>query len=393
MPRFPKPFFRPSRKLWYIQVAGKQINLGPDRDRAFEQYHAIMAGRSAPRLPAIRENSVLVVQVLDAFLEHCQIQNSPATYQWYRDRLQQFAPTIPRSLRVSELRPFHVQQWVDAHPRWSNGTRRIAIRSVKRAMRWAEEQGLIDKSPIANMRKPPGGRRELVISDEEFRHILEKSRNHEFRDLLIVTWETGCRPQESLRVEARHVDLGNQRWIFPESEAKTGLRVVYLTQRALGITQRLVDCHPRGKLFRNSNGRPWTTEAVNCAFRAVRQRMGKEQMRQCAMKLDAREVRELVCTLRREKVETGCKHAKTEGELLSEARRKLWQKKACVLIPKYSLYALRHSWATHALQRGVDPLTVAILLGHKDPSMLAKVYQHLSLNPAHLRSQLEKAVG
>jgi integrase len=60
------------------------------------------------------------------------------------------------------------------------------------------------------MRKPAGGRRELVVSPEEFRTIMEKSRNREFRNLLIVTWETGCRPQESLRVEARHVDLVNK---------------------------------------------------------------------------------------------------------------------------------------------------------------------------------------
>jgi integrase len=75
---------------------------------------------------------------------------------------------------------------------------------------------------------------------------------------------------------------------------------------------------------------------------------------------------------------------KNDAELRCEAKEKLTNKRACELAPKYSLYGLRHSWATHALERGVDPLTVAILMGHKDPSMLAKVYQHLSLNPEHL---------
>jgi hypothetical protein len=35
MPRYPKPFFRKSRQLWYVQLAGRQVNLGPDRDAAF----------------------------------------------------------------------------------------------------------------------------------------------------------------------------------------------------------------------------------------------------------------------------------------------------------------------------------------------------------------------
>ena len=109
MPRFPRLFFRPSRKLSYVQVGGKQINRGPNRDQAFEQYHALMAAHRESSTCSTRAAAMFVVEILDAFLEHCQIQNSPATYQWYRDRLQEFAPTIPRSLTVSGLRPFHVQ--------------------------------------------------------------------------------------------------------------------------------------------------------------------------------------------------------------------------------------------------------------------------------------------
>ena len=32
MPHFPKPFYRKPRRRWYIEINGKQINLGPDRD-------------------------------------------------------------------------------------------------------------------------------------------------------------------------------------------------------------------------------------------------------------------------------------------------------------------------------------------------------------------------
>ena len=85
--------------------------------------------------------------------------------------------------------------------------------------------------------------------------------------------------------------------------------------------------------------------------------------------------------------------AKTDAELRHEAKRKLTYQVAQEYAPKYSLYALRHSWATNALQRGVDALTVAILMGHKDPSQLAKVYQHLSHNPKHLLEQAKKAAS
>ncbi len=71
----------------------------------------------------------------------------------------------------------------------------------------------------------------------------------------------------------------------------------------------------------------------------------------------------------------------------------LTSKRASQLAPKYSLYVLRHSWATNALKKGVDALTVAILMGHEDPSTLAKVYQHLSLNPEHLLEQARRAAS
>ena len=76
-----------------------------------------------------------------------------------------------------------------------------------------------------------------------------------------------------------------------------------------------------------------------------------------------------------------------------EARRKLRLRQAERLAQKYSLYTIRHSWATHALERGVDALTVAVLMGHRDPSTLAKVYQHLSHNPEYLLDQARKAAG
>lgn len=43
MPHFPKPFFRKSRSLWYVELDGKQVNLGPDREAAFKRYHQFMA--------------------------------------------------------------------------------------------------------------------------------------------------------------------------------------------------------------------------------------------------------------------------------------------------------------------------------------------------------------
>src|SRR5271170_2553776 len=46
MAHFPKPFFRPARALWYVQIDGKQINLGSDKAAAFKAYHGLMQQRA-----------------------------------------------------------------------------------------------------------------------------------------------------------------------------------------------------------------------------------------------------------------------------------------------------------------------------------------------------------
>jgi hypothetical protein len=208
MPHFPKPFFRSSRNAWFVQIGSRQIKLDADKDQAFARYHQLMV---APRqLPVVPTKAELVVVIVDAFLDWVQKHLASDTFRWYRDRLQSFCGRIPATLTVNDLKPFHVQQWVDSQSHLAAGSRRNLIASVKRAMRWAEELGYIDRSPIAHMKKPRCGRKEQIVSAVEFQALLDHTADEQFKDLLVVSWESGCRPQESLRIEARHVDVAGK---------------------------------------------------------------------------------------------------------------------------------------------------------------------------------------
>lgn len=388
MARPPKPWFWKRRKAWFVTIDGTRHFLAHDKAAALTRFHELMA---EPQKRVVRSDSLAVV--IDLFLDWCQKHRAADTYEWYRFRLERFVQTYP-DLRTHELRPFHVQQWLDGMMHLASGSRRNYCRAIKRAMRWAKRQGYIDRNAIADMEQPKAGKREIVLSQAEFDELLAHVPCQEFRDLLIVTWETGCRPQESLRVEARHVELKTSRWVFPDSEGKCGIgRVVYLNDRAEAITRRLLLRHPDGKLFRNSRGRPWTTDAVNCGFERLQQKMGLAAMKERGEARSDKEIRQFAKKLSPTRTVRGKLVEKSERELFLEARRKLRLRRAEQLAPKYSLYVLRHSWATHALERGVDALTVAVLMGHRDPSTLARVYQHLSHNPQYLLEQARRAAG
>jgi integrase len=385
MPHFPKPFFKRGRGLWYVEVDRRQHNLGPDREQAFSRYHELM--RSRPREP----DPSLVLGVLDAFLEWVRQNAAGRTYEWYRRHCREFARAVPPLLSVAELKPFHVTQVLNARDGWSSTTRHGFCRAVQRAFRWAEQQGLIDRSPLAHLKKPKARRREVLITQAEFDRILASYRDEEFRNLLVAAWETGARPQELVRVEARHVDLALCRWVFPidESKGETSPRVVYLNETVLEISRRLMRRYPNGPLFRNSDGKPWNRFSLNCAFSRLQVRVGLREMKEKG--LGVPEVGRFRASAYRDTAERT--RARQEHDLRLYERRKELQKIARRHGTKYCLYHFRHSWGTRALQRGVDPLTVAILMGHADPSMLAKVYQHLAHDPDFLRGAAMRVTG
>lgn len=388
MKKFPKPWFRPSRNTWYVTLNGHQINLGQDKTTAFERYKQLLA-----QPQPVRASTQSLAVLIDAFLDWTQTHRAPDTYEWYRYRLQRFIDQHP-DLRTDELRPFHVQQWVDSYD-ISQTSRRNYVRSIKRCMAWAVAQGYLTQSPLQHLEVPSSEAKDVLITVDEYRQLLSFIPDGPFRDLVVVTWETGCRPQESLRVEVRHVDMPHQRWVFPrtESKGKKAPRIVYLTDAAMTITERLVGQASSGRLFRNASGTPWTTDAVNCAFDRLRLRMGQAEMRRRHEQLDDEAIRAHTTKLKATRTVKGRLVKKTDADLRLEAKRKLLAARAKELVPRYSLYALRHSWATRALKSGTDALTVAILMGHSDPSTLAKVYQHLSHDPVHLLEKAKAAAG
>lgn len=392
MPHFPKPFYRNPRRRWYVQIGGKQINLGPDREKAFQRYHELMAS-SNTALPQTSSCPQHVAHLCDRFLEWVQTHRADPTYEGYRYRLQRFVDRYP-SLTVDELRPFHVQEWADTFD-ISRSTKRNYMRSVKTCLRWCCKQGHIERSPIEHMDIPMADRKEVYISPAEFTQLLEHVSDSNLRDLLVTTYDVGCRPQESLRLERRHVEIENQRWVFPKSEAKgkKAPRVVYLSDRSMEITRRLMLRHPTGKLFRNSRGKPWSPDAVNSAFDRVRISMCKSRMEEQGKTVSKEEIDRVAATLNPLGRVNGTIVKRNVWKMRAQAKQKILAQKAKEAIPRYSLYALRHSWATNALKQGLDSLTVAILMGHQDPSMLAKVYQHLSHNPEHLLGQARRAAS
>jgi integrase len=345
----------------------------------------------------ISGDRVTVPEVLEAFLDWLAARvgdgtNRQRTHDWYEVYIQDFARYVHANewriadMAVEELEPRHVHAWADSHPGWTTG-KNGAIRAIQRAFNWAAKnarsllRGTNGVSPIAGTEKPQPGRRELLISEEEYRETIAHVRDPQFRDLLELAWETGARPQELFSVTGAMADIDADTWTFPVklSKGKRKQRVVYLSKRAAEITLRLKVAHPEGPLLLNTDGKSWCCSSVKNRFQRLARAIGRERMvKSGSMPPKVKRVR-------------GGDRAEHRKKVL--ARRKTIAAEARKVGLRQNLYAFRHSLITELLVAGADAVTVSILAGHESIAMIAKHYAHLQAKRDHMRAAANRVRG
>lgn len=279
----------------------------------------------------LQSSKSTVYDLTQSYLDWCEKNRKPGTYENHKKYLKSLIESVGKTLRVADLKKHHLTKWMEGKA-WGSTSQHDAVSIVKRAYNWAMEEGYIAYNPIAQVKKAPKKRRDIFYSTEQWALIREHARGP-IIDLLDFLWSTGCRPQEVRILEASHVHGDVVIFALDESKGEKYQRVLFLTEEPLGIIKRLSVKHPIGPLFRNRYGRPWTKDAIKCALTRISRKVGFRVI----------------------------------------------------------AYGARHGYATNALLKGVDPISVSHLMGHRSPSMVAQVYSHLAQNHDYLRQQAAKA--
>lgn len=176
MARIAKPWFRSERNAWYVCKDGTQQLLGehpadaplPRKVRGkwnappaiMQAFHELMAKtRAAPEPKAA---GLTVAALFDKFLDWCEKHAAKRTFEDHKEHIQNFLDETPglAAQAADQIKPFHVQEWVDRHPTWGDSYRRRRIISILRPYNWAAKLGYIDANPIRNVEKPACKRRE-----------------------------------------------------------------------------------------------------------------------------------------------------------------------------------------------------------------------------------------
>jgi len=326
-----KPFWKKSHQSWYCELDRKQIRLGPDKEEAEREYHLLMADRE----PVTSRTTVITL--VDQFLWWTQKNRNEQTYEWYRLRCQSFVDFVGPKLLVVNLKPINVTHWLERKYDGRSDTYRNGLcRAVIRVFNWAQRQGLIRHNPVAGVERPSVEARETYLTAAQWKRLkAEVKTESPFYDFMVFLRETGCRPQEGRIIEARHWDRAGHRIILERkmSKGKKFKRVIRLNDAAREIVKKLALKRPEGPLFVNKFGRAWRKKSIVERFSKLEKTLGFD----------------------------------------------------------VSAYTLRHTFCTDALLAGVDPMTVATLMGHCNASMVMRVYGHLAQHDDFLAKKLKQA--
>jgi integrase len=189
------------------------------------------------------------------------------------------------------LIPRRVELWWD-RAGWGPSTRATAGRVLMTMLTWGAAPGgggkLIPENPVRGMPIPTMRVRSagVVVTDEEYRHVLAGVKCPCLRDALTVLRETGMRPVDLSRATAAHLAPDGLSLVYSErttapgqtvhkSYRKTGREAVYvLPPPAAEVVARLASLHPAGPLFYGPKGRPWSATMLSKAVGRAGKRAG-----------------------------------------------------------------------------------------------------------------------
>lgn len=223
----------------------------------------------------------------------------------------------------------------DPHVRAFLGSEPCAPATLRTFHRWLVDAGLADHDPTSRIRAPKV--RESIpdtLTEQEVRALIDAARTPRDRAIVLALYSTGCRSAELLGLHLRDLGDGTLRLHGKGGRDRMGL----LTPEA----RRAMDAHL---------------------------------------------------------VERGL----SPGRLFDLSAMGLWKllqrlAKAASLQRHISAHTLRHSFATHLLQRGADIRSVQLLLGHRKLETTA-VYLRLSdgwlaqVHRTHHPSSTREGVG
>lgn len=288
------PRYFASKGGYYCTIRGERHCLAkgseddPDvKATASRRYHQLMLATPS----GLDGNKVTCEEIFTRFTAAVRTHRKPTTIAVWERIYGAFDPVLKRT-KARDLKPWMVTAWLATqeeerpHPthgttRWGSGSIFIAVTALKAAFNWAVDQEIIERNPIAKLKKPRARSRggDQLLTDEGHQKLMAAAPPP-LRAFLTALHDTGARPGEVARVTAADFNPAIGAWVLSDhkTERLGRKRIVYLTPGLVETTIQLAALRPAGPLYRNRCGRPWSPKTLDTAFQRLRRRLGLGQV-------------------------------------------------------------------------------------------------------------------
>jgi len=261
-------------------------------------------------------------------LEDMQLKGfSPATQESYAkgvERLAKYYHKSPELITPEELRRYFL--YMKLEKRYSRSTATITLCGIK----FLYQVTLHKDWPVLDLVRPPKGRRlPPVLSQPEVQQVLQAVQVPLYHVCLTTIYSGGLRISEGANLEVEHIDSGRMQFLIRGKGDKD--RYVPMAPRILEMLRNFWRTHRSRRWLFPASARPW-----------------------------ARSV--------------GEDRPVPVGSLQVAFHRAV---EVSGINPAAHVHTLRHSYATHLLEAGVNLRLIQEILGHRSPSTTS-IYTHLT---------------
>ena len=314
---FPGARWSPENRFWYLKDPGALPQLMAHLKAAgFEVQSLEKPGGQRPvkPLPKIHPLAVRFRQFLEA---RRYSSNTVATYSTFIQQFLEFLKgTPPEAATRAEAEAF--LEYLVLRRRIAISTHRQAISALKQFAVFLPDC-CIDPEGLVRPRK--SYKLPTVLSTAEVIRLLQVTRNLKHRAILALLYGCGLRVGELLALELAQLDIPRRQLFIRDGKGRKDRQVV-LADRLIPLLQNyLATYRPERFVAEGGPGKPYSATSVRVMLKRNALRAG--------------------------------------------------------ILKPISPHTLRHSYATHLLEKGVDIRYIQELLGHAKPET-TMIYTHVS---------------
>ena len=313
-------------------------------------------------------NDMTVDEFFEFWMNHLIPDLRSNTKRNYRDRyIRNIQPVIGR-LKVGDVYPFHCKKiLLDMEDIYSTSTIIQTYNTMRALFKTSYKNGIIDKYPLNDIKCPTAHKHVSnikVLTIEEQDKFLEAAKMSRNYDQYVFLLQTGLLTGELIGLTWDSVDLKSKiitidksleyrydrgTWEAGPPKTTAGYRTIPLTSKAYDILTRLYDAR------KNRYEAPELDTQLEFKDRLT------DEIRYLNMK-------DLVF-INRKGMPTKSNSYDTD----------LYKVCDIANIKHISMYVLRHSFATRAVERGIQPKILQLLLGHASLQVTIETYIHIDV--------------